>query len=87
MLAMPQALDGDGIDADEMSLTLLIFAHPKFRVAMEARSIYRRARFHAVRRNVAESGLYAFVSADPDELHDVLTAAESTAAGLAVDND
>jgi hypothetical protein len=67
--------------ADEVNLTLLRIAYPQFWFWRFARGGRHRLRWTAVRKNGADPGLYAVVTADLSELAAALAADAGPAAG------
>lgn len=62
----------------KMDLSLLVAAFPAYTFTCHPHG-WRGPRWEAVRRNPADPGLYALITADLSELHAILTAASEPA--------
>ena len=63
--------------AEELNLGLLRYAHRGFAVGFLIPGWSPEVRYEAVSKNPAAPGLYAVITTDPGELHEILKAAQA----------
>jgi hypothetical protein len=64
--------------AEEMNLGLLRYAHPEFSFSFLMLGWGPELRYEAVSKNPAAPGLYAVITTDPGELHEILKRSANT---------